>query len=398
MPDVASPLSVEEVTRVADLPRYRDEWRDLLARSDSALLFQTYEFVTTWLEHFWQGKALVFLFVRRDGRLVALAPLLADDAGRFCCPGSTVLPGDDDFAIRADFLYSGDPTEVLDAVVRHLRSTREGVRLTLKHVPLSSPLLKGLPAVASQHGLAMFTREAWTSPVVCFQGNWEAYLRSRPSDFRTELRRKTRKIEAAGTVTYITASTPAECVGAFEDISVIETNCWKHSIGGSLTRRPRLEHFLRALAQCCAERGWLRLHFLCLDAKPIAHVYGFVFRNEYYAFHTSFDDSYRQLSPGAVLFGQALRDTCERGLRTFDFLGGQERWKREMTTDVRLHVDVCLFSQDQFRCRLTKQYQGRVKPFIETKLPFLMRVERQLERVVSLLFRVKRRLKRAVSR
>ncbi|MGH9367535.1 MAG: GNAT family N-acetyltransferase [Thermoanaerobaculia bacterium] len=376
-------LTVEEVRRAADLPRYREQWQDLLARSEGALLFQTCEWMTSWLEYYWRDRPLAFLFLRREGRLVGLAPLLEDEEGRFSCAGSIVLPADGDFAIRGDLLSAGDGAANLDTVFRYLRATRGSVRLTLMHLEEESPLLRGLPEVASRHRLRTFRREAWTSPRVRFHGDWEAYLRSRSSHLRTELRRKSRKLEAAGAAACVAATTPEQVERALDDMMAVDRHSYKQSAGSSLSFRPVEAGFLRALACRCAGAGWTRLYFLYLDSKPVAYVYGFAFRNEYYAFHTGFDEAYRALSPGTVLFGRVLRDCCERGMDAFDFLGGQERWKSQITTERRSHANVCVFSQDQIRCQLCKAYQGVVKPFVKSRLPFVVGARRWLLRLAS---------------
>lgn len=383
-------LKVEEVARAADLARFRDEWRDLVAQSGGPVFFQTYEWLTAWIDHFWKDRRLAFLFVRRDGRLVALAPLLGDDDGRFSCPGSVVLAAND-YTLRAGFLGAEGEVGILDTVVRHLRTTRGGVRLNFMNVLAGSPLLEELPALARRNGFSTFVREGTTSPVVEFQGDWEAYLRSRSKHMRSELRRKTRKIEASGNVTSFTASTPAQCERAIEDVVSIEAMSWKHAAGGSLDLQPDKQRFYRELAKSCAANGWLRLHLLHLDSRPVAYLYGFAFRNEYYAFHTAFDEAYDHLSPGVVLFSRVLQDACREGLRVFlgsmgagfrdrTLLQAEARWKSELATEVRLRSSVCLFSRGQIRCQARKILQGRVKPFVRASLPFVADVKRRLRR------------------
>jgi CelD/BcsL family acetyltransferase involved in cellulose biosynthesis len=382
-------LKVEEVTRAADLEGHREEWQDLVGRTDGALFFQTYEWMTSWIDRFWKDRPLAFLFVRNDQRLIGLAPLLADEEGRFSCPGSLVLASNE-YSLRAEFL-GGD---ILDSVVGHLRETRGHVRLALMNVQTDSPLLAQLPAVARRHHLSSFSRAGWSSPVVRFPDGWQSYLRSRSGHVRSELRRKNRRIEASGTVVFVAASTPEECARVIEDVISIEKNSWKHSIGHSLDLEPDNERFYRDLAQRSAAKGWLRMYILYLNSKPAAFVYGFVFRNEYYAFHTSFDDTYRNLSPGAILFSHVLRDACSQGLQVFvgampasicdfDSLREEARWKSEIATALCFRSNVCVFSRSQVRCHLSKAYHTRLKPFVKTRMPYVVEAKRRLRRLAS---------------
>ena len=70
-------LRVDEVTRADQLARYRDAWLDLDARAPETDLFNTYDWLTSWLETFWTGKPIAFQFVWRGDKLAGLVPLLA---------------------------------------------------------------------------------------------------------------------------------------------------------------------------------------------------------------------------------------------------------------------------------------------------------------------------------
>ena len=385
-------LKVEEITRSADLEGYREEWRDLVARTEGALFFQTYEWLTSWIDRFWKDRPLVFLFVRDGDRLIGLAPLIEDQEGRFSFPGSLVLASNE-YALRAEFLC-GEGADILDSVVRYLRETRGRVRLTLMNVQTGSPLLDQLPAVAKRHRLSSFSLAGWSSPVVRFPDGWQAYLRSRSSHLRSELRRKQRRIEGSGTVTCAAAVTPEESERAIEDVISIERKSWKRGIGRSLDLEPDNERFYRCLARRTAANGWLRLYVLYLNSRPAAFVYGFAFRDEYYAFHTSFDDAYRSLSPGAILFTNLLRDACGRGLQVFlgampasvcdlDRLREEARWKSELATGLCFRANVHVFSGGQIRCHASKAYQTRLKPFLKTRMPFVIEAGRRLRRLAS---------------
>jgi CelD/BcsL family acetyltransferase involved in cellulose biosynthesis len=380
---LARDLDVEEIKSAEDLPRYRDEWGDLLSRAESPLLFQTYEWSVSWLESFWKNRPIAYLFLRDGERLEAVAPLLEDKQGQYCCPGAVVLPADGDFAIRGDILCTGDRGEVLDAVIHHLRATRGGVRLVLMHMRADSALLAALSPAAGRNRVVTHQRQTWTSPIVSFAGGWSSYAGSRSGHLRSELRRKHRRIETAGSVTCVTASSPADAERVVDEILAIERRSFKQPLGSSLAFRPVQERFFRDLALRCAERGWLRTYFLHLDSKPIAYIYGFVFGNEYHAFATSFDDSYRDVSPGAVLFDRVLQACCEEGLQVFDFLGGEARWKAEIASGQRRHEDACVFSRDQLRCQLCKTYQERLGPFARERLPWVVTTKRRLARLAS---------------
>src|SRR4051794_385223 len=62
---------IEEPAGLADL---RDEWHGLLKDSDADCLFLTQEWLATWWAHFSRQRTLALVTLRRQGRLVGLAP------------------------------------------------------------------------------------------------------------------------------------------------------------------------------------------------------------------------------------------------------------------------------------------------------------------------------------
>ena len=54
--DGAAALRVEEVSDRGQLSRYRPIWDALVAKSADASIFNTYEWVTSWLDSFWQNE------------------------------------------------------------------------------------------------------------------------------------------------------------------------------------------------------------------------------------------------------------------------------------------------------------------------------------------------------
>jgi CelD/BcsL family acetyltransferase involved in cellulose biosynthesis len=373
-------LRVQEVERTSDLARHRDAWNAVVAGSARSDLFQTYEWLTTWLESFWKDKPIAFLLVQRDHALVGLAPLLRDEEGVLWCPRSLVSPINPHVP-RSDMLFlDGQQQEGLDAVLAHLRSTRRRVKLSFRHVDQASTVLAALPAVLDHQRLATIRWEGSGSPLVNISGDWEGYLKSRSGHFRSELKRKVKKLEQAGAVRWALVTTVEECDRVMEDVLQIERNSWKEKTRSSFTARHELEHFYRELARRCAEAGWLRMHLLHLDSKPVAYIYGAVYKNVYYAIKTSYDEAYGSLSPGAALFDHALHDAFDQGLARFDFLGAEARWKNEMANAVRGHANVCVFSRSQIVCHWCGLYEHGLKPFVKARVPMLVVVTRKLRR------------------
>ena len=377
-----SVLRVEEISTVGDLSRYRHEWQALAAESERSDFFQTYEWLTTWLESFWTERPIAFLFLWDNDVLSAVVPLLRDEKGSLWCAHSLVFPNNEHGG-RVDLLHRGDPEQPLGCALDYLSRQNGGTRIALRLTDKTSAISSVLSTISRQHHMRTIVTETHASPVIRVEGDWESYLKSRSRHLRGELRRKRKKVEQAGKAEWMTITTLEQCDRTLTDVFQIEQNSWKEDTGSSFTARATLSQFYSELARRCARHGWLRLYLLYLDGQPVAHVYGVFYKNEYYALKTSYDQAYQKLSPGSVLFEYALQELWSAGVQVVDFLGVEARWKNSLATDYRSHVRVCLYSSHLPRCRMCDFYHQQLKPLIKNKAPLVVKARRMLKNALS---------------
>jgi CelD/BcsL family acetyltransferase involved in cellulose biosynthesis len=123
----------------------------------------------------------------------------------------------------------------------------------------------------------------------------------------------------------------------------------------------------------------LCIYLLRLDAVPIAHAYGLVYKNRLNVLTTAYRETYSRLSPGAVLFGRLLEDTFASGLREVDLLGEAYRWKQELTSTTRPHVSVEVYPKSLWSLGM-RAYASSWKPWLKRHLPWLAKLKRGLLR------------------
>lgn len=88
------------------------------------------------------------------------------------------------------------------------------------------------------------------------------------------------------------------------------------------------------------------LHFAELrlvTGQAICWQIGFIWRGTYYAYQFVYDPEFAKLSPGQVCLLFCIRDSCKRGLKTFDHLRGEEAYKSGWASgQVRLlNIRIC---------------------------------------------------------
>ena len=370
-------FDVEIVTEAFELARYREEWQALLGRGVECAVFDSYEWVTTWLESFWKDRPIAFLFVRDGRSLAGVLPLLSDSEGDLWCAHTLVglLNGHSPWA---NVLYAEDLPALLDAALGHLAGEFGRFRLALPRVlaagSLAGAFADGGPGAAStcprngSHAVAgpLDKRRLGCLPGIAIPTYG---ARDKTQDQATGKRRP------CGT----SCRHRHKRAGPdLDDIMQIEANSWKQDDGSSFTAAEQLVQFYGRFAVQAAENGWLRLYLLYLDGKPVAHVYGVVFRNHYYALKNYYHSAYRNLAPGIVLFDHALRDAFNSRLEAVHFLGEVSAWKQKLTHDVEHRLSVCLFTRGLPWCAWCDFYNYHLKGFVKGRFPGLVAVKRKV--------------------
>jgi CelD/BcsL family acetyltransferase involved in cellulose biosynthesis len=190
-----------------------------------------------------------------------------------------------------------------------------------------------LPIAASSDASAFPS----TSEKSAGQPPWLAGTRPK---FRSHLRRAKRQLEEQGTlqVKHYSSADPE----ALKEFYALEASGWKGTEGTAIKCHPSTRQFYDAVAQAAARDGYLSLDFLELNGKPIAGHFGFNLRGRYFLAKAGYDEAFRRHGPGQLLVNEILSQTCERGLREFDFVGpatwDESRWASARRTNYRVFI------------------------------------------------------------
>ena len=293
----------------------RDDWSALADSSGN--IFSTWEWATTWWRHKSAGRELL-LHVCRDveGRTAAILPLYrairrpvrvarfvghgpADQLGPGCAPGE---PG------------------VVQALIRSGADIGWDVLLADR-----------LPSGCE---LALAGRELLheSSPTIELGGvDWDGYLAQRSSNFRSQVRRKERKLLRDHGMTYRLSDDPDRLSRDMDSLFALHRARWAQ--GGSGALEGHREKFHREFAALALERGWLRLWLAEVDDRPIAAWYGFRFGGADWYYQFGRDPEWDASSVGLVLLAHTVRDAIEGGQAQYKLLRGGEGYKDRFATD-----------------------------------------------------------------
>jgi CelD/BcsL family acetyltransferase involved in cellulose biosynthesis len=319
------------LARYDDLENIRDEWNDLLERSGNATIFQTPEWILPLMRHATVRRPSA-IAVRRAGRLIALAPLettplqMMPALRRLQFVVSSASDYNDVVLERSD---TGSALDSVAAVWEEL--TASGLGIDLHQIPASSPTLtwwSGRPR-NSLDGRVVDGRPCY---VTRLPSTWEEFQRKLGKKMRSNIGYYERLIRR-NYDTHLSILGPEELDEGLAALYRLHTRRWNSRGRSGIYADQRARALHREVASLFAGRNWLRFYSLRLNGEIQALLLCFAYRRTLYYYQGGFEPSLTQYSPGTVLTAYAIRDAITNGCENFNFLRGDESYKRRWTAE-----------------------------------------------------------------
>ena len=296
-------------------------WNGLLARSAVSSVFLTWEWQTAWARAFAPGRAVQLLTLRADdGSIAALLPLYEERDGCWRITGGA------DVSDYLDLIApAGTEEEAWHTLLQHRAA--HGDEWDLCAVRAASPTAALLPVLAPSAGLRTVVEVQDRCPILKLPATWDAYLATLSGKDRHELRRKMRKLprELPG----VTVRSHADARGWDDALGAFLALHRRSKVGKARFMDERMERFFRDATSALVGRGWARLWFLESDGVPVATFLCIEHGDTVGLYNSGFDPVHARLAPGIVLLAHVIKDAIDRGVPVFDFLRGEESYKRD---------------------------------------------------------------------
>ena len=317
---------IDRLTEPDEIQHLSGEWDDLAARAGGSPFLRP-GWINAWWDSFASGTPVLFT-ARRDGRLAGVLPLerrggVLASASNWHTPEFGCLAEDE--ASRAG---------IFEWVMRE-----RARRVDLAFLPADGPDAAAL-AEASM-GLAVERREILRSPYLEIAGDWDSYWSGLSKNLRGTIKRCRNRLADMGETSvelHRDGDLDQILTAAFE----LEASGWKGDEGTAITAQPETERFYRRVAAWAAERGLLRLTTLSVGGRPVAFNYAIDDNGTEHLLKLGHDAELNRFGPGTVLTAEVLQAAFERGVRRYDFGGGDDsyklRWAQELRCSLRMQA------------------------------------------------------------
>ena len=244
------------------------------------------------------------------------------------------LLGADDIPLHTDVFFEDKQSanELADEIVRRKLPIKFGFLLEqstfIRALNISA---KGKALIAaSSAGSAPFLNidDAFLQPEQKFNKRKQA-----------DLRRRRRKLDSKGEIEIqILAPEPDEIDALLDEFIELEASGWKGRAKTALAYDRKEQAFFRRYAQLASEAGIFRFSSLRVDGRLVAARIGAQCDGSFWGFKSGYDETFKDCSPGVILFMEVLRHAAKEKLATYEFLGVLEPWVKDWTNETRPKV------------------------------------------------------------
>ena len=306
--------------RVEPFEQVEREWERILHLCATDTIFLTPGWQGTWLRHFGVEADLRIVSVQENGATLGIAPLMLKD-------GVLSFLGGTDLFDYHDFLVPKGNETSFYSVLFDFIEDMEWHTLDLQSLPQDSPSLQFVPAMAKQKGYAHAVMKEGSAPFALLPPTWDEYQARLGKKSRHELRRKLRRLGAAGDSRQYTYDDPDALPEGMQDFFRLHRASRPEKAEFLTAQR---ESFFVDVALELARRGQFRLSFLEFKGARVASCISFDYLDSYLLYNSGYDPTYSHLSVGLLNKALTIKDAIEAGKRRFDFLRGNERYKYDL--------------------------------------------------------------------
>ncbi len=329
-------VSSEPLTQIMSL---QADWLELQARSD-ARYFQSWGWISCWLEKVALEQSVTLIRVRRDDVLVGLGLFVSASLLRRAFIRADVMflneypLADNDMVIEYNGLLAqaGCEADVSQHCLQYLS----------QHYPSVDEFHFGAQSQLAYDGIALSDvinlrhriekqSQSWQVDLTKLTSGLDAYLETLSKNSREQIRYSLRQYEQNSSVTFNVAEDVEQALSYFDALKIYHVKRWREK-GESHAFAGKWESFHRYIIRQRFSEGEIQIIKLANEEQEIAYLFNYVWNKRVYVLQMGFNysDNHR-LKPGYLAHAMAVALNRDNGMLIYDFMHGYSRYKSSLS-------------------------------------------------------------------
>ncbi len=315
----------------------REKWEDL----SSHVAYKSFFLNWTWMYNWWQyysgrNKSFELMILAGEhaesGELVGLLPLYIRDARLLKIAKFREIRFIGTGIESTDYLEIISRTGYEEAVGHLfleylLEGKGRGDSFVFENLIESSLLLRRFRPIIAAKNISVSASLHRICPYVTLPASYDEYLSTLSANWRSNVRRKTRKLFKMNDISFEVLSDPSRLPEALPDLFNLHNERFRQVRKTSGFYQDVRLGFHQKMSGILAGQKQAILFALKDGEKRIATLYCFSYDKRLMYFQSGFDPDYQKFSVGAVLLGKVIEYAIDSGYEIFDFMRGGEDYK-----------------------------------------------------------------------
>jgi len=307
-------LRTAVITSPDSFHELESEWKELVAASPTATPFQSFEWQSTCVRHFNRRSRFHLIAVREGDDLVGLMPLIQSQ--RAWKTLKAIGTG------ASDYLHpiarAGYESAVSEAIEQSISDAKGADLVDLHQIREDKAFGK--------NANAYMPIEQARCLVLDLPNDYEKYLGTLSKSLRYDVRRLDKDLFKTGRASVDQVDESQIEEGMARLFETHRKRWRKRGLPGAFIGRA--EAFHKDWAHRAIKEGFLWLSLLKVDGETIGAIYAMTLGTTCYYYQAGFDPAKGSISPGTLLVAATIRRAIAEGKQTFDFLRGDEPYKK----------------------------------------------------------------------
>jgi len=196
------------------------------------------------------------------------------------------------------------------------------------------------------------------------QGTYLSEVLSKNS--RSQIVRSEKLLSKLGNLDFYVLTQAEDVQLALEDISKIHIERWQNTIQGSGFTNSSFNHF-HSLMITDNRNNIAQVSVLSLNKRPIGYLLNYIYKGKAYFYLsalTTFDE--KKIKVGLTLHTKAIQHYIDNGIFSYDFLGGDARYKKSLSNK-QYELSLGCFQRSHLLLKLEskfKDYKAMLKSVV----------------------------------
>jgi CelD/BcsL family acetyltransferase involved in cellulose biosynthesis len=317
-------MELKVIDNIQDFEKLIPAWNQIYSELPLLTPFSASDWNFTWWKYYGKGKQLFILTIYQDNQLCGIVPLYIQQK-----KGAKIIKllgsGHSDYL---DFLLLPElEKECLAFIYDYLFKQKNWDILDLIDIPEISILIQDSTMLLSPLSTKVSILPGFICPYLQWEGSYDEFLKSKSSNFRYDLKRKLKRAQQLGEVSFRIIENNMNDSISFAKIADIYEKRWAKKATISAIRSDSGQKLLLETK--------IKIPVMTIKNEPIAFCLGFIEHNKFYYYIPSFDPEFINISPGQLLIAFIVENFHNLGITELDFMKGEEPYKFKWSTSVR---------------------------------------------------------------